>query len=116
MANSVNKIDQTVSFEGAFIKEIPFPLGTQIRIMPDRVSEFSYKIPKSALFRESEQAFVWKVLPSQKLTQWKVTALQTSGEEYVFVTEGLSEESVIVRDARSQAWTEGQIVSSAEKE
>lgn len=52
IASSVNKEDQTVSFEMVFAEDTPYPLGTQVRILPDPASENVYKIPASAIFEE----------------------------------------------------------------
>lgn len=111
IAGSVNKEDQTVSFETVFAGDTPYPLGTQVRILPDLAPESVYKIPVSALFEEWTDAYVWKVMPNQTLKKWKVGIIRISGEDYVFVSDGLTEASVIIQDTKSQAWAEWQTVN-----
>jgi hypothetical protein len=72
IAGSVNKEDQTISFEATYAEEVPYPLGTQVRMLPDVTSENFQKIPASAFFEEGKETFVWKVLPDQKIKKWKI--------------------------------------------
>ena len=106
IASSVKKEDQTIAFEAVLGSDSPYPLGTQVRILPDATAESFYKIPLSSYFEEGKDAFVWKVMPDQKIKKWKVKLEKVSGEEYAFVNEGLTETSVIIQDVQSQTWTQ----------
>jgi len=106
IASSVKKEDQTIAFEAVLSSDSPYPLGTQVRILPDATPESFYKIPLSSYFEEGKDTFVWKVLPDKKLKKWKVKLEKVSGEEYALVNEGITETSVIIQDVKSQTWTE----------
>lgn len=99
IAQSVNQETQMLSFESVFSENIPYPLGTQVRIMPVVIPEAVYKIPAHAIFEEKEKVYVWKVLPDRTVKKWEVGILKMPGEEFIFVLSGLTDTSVIISDS-----------------
>lgn len=106
IARSVNQETQMLSFESVFSQHIPYPLGTQVRIMPVVIPEALYKIPEHAVFEENGKVYVWKVLPDNSVKKWEVEILKMPGEEFVYVLNGLTDTSVIISDSYSQAWVD----------
>lgn len=99
IAQSVNQETQTLSFESVFSEGTPYPLGTQVRIMPVIVPENLYKIPNHAIFEEDGRVYVWKILPDKTLKKWQVEVLKMPGEEFVLALSGLTENSEIITDS-----------------
>lgn len=108
IAQSVNQVSQTLSFESIFSEKIPYPLWTQVRVMPVVMPEALYKIPSHAIFEENGKVYVWKVLPDKTIKKWQVEILKMPGEEFVLVLSGLTESSVVISDSDWQAWVDWQ--------
>jgi hypothetical protein len=106
----VNQDTQTISVE-ASIDTSHLPVGTQVRIVKSGLTGTGYiEIPKTSIFQEWDEAYVYKVLPSKTLKKWKVS-YEIIGEKYI-VTEWLKEDTQVVTDASNPKWKDDMDVSA----
>lgn len=109
-SSSVNQDTQTISVE-ASIDTSHLPVGTQVRIVKSGLTGTGYiEIPKTSIFQEWDEAYVYKVLPSKTLKKWKVS-YEIIGEKYI-VTEWLKEDTQVVTDASNPKWKDDMDVSA----
>jgi RND family efflux transporter MFP subunit len=109
-SSSVNQDTQTISVE-ASIDTSHLPVGTQVRIVKSGLTGTGYiEIPKTSIFQEWDEAYVYKVLPSKTLKKWKIS-YEIIGEKYI-VTEWLKEDTQVVTDASNPKWKDDMDVSA----
>ena len=109
-SSSVNQDTQTISVE-ASIDTSHLPVGTQVRIVKSGLTGTGYiEIPKTSIFEEWDEAYVYKVLPNKTLKKWKIS-YEIIGEKYV-VTEWLKWDTQIVTDASNPKWKDDMDVSA----
>lgn len=108
-SSSVNKDTQTISVE-ALIYTSELPVGTQVRIVKSWLTGTGYiEIPKTSIIEEWDDAYVYKVLPTNTLKKWRVS-YEVIGEKYI-ATEWLNADTKIVTDAQNKDWKDGMDVS-----
>ena len=108
-SSSVNQDSQTISVE-ASIDNSHLPVGTQVRIVKSWLTGTGYiEIPKTSIFEERDESYVYKVLPNKTLKEWKIT-YEVIGGKYI-ATKWLNTETQIVTDVRSREWKDGMDVS-----
>ena len=108
-SSSVNKDTQTISVE-ALIDTSELPVGTQVRIVKSWLTGTGYiEIPKTSIIEEWDDAYVYKVLPTNTLKKWKVS-YEVIGEKYI-ATEWLNADTKIATDAQNKDWKDGMDVS-----
>lgn len=101
-SSSVNQDTQTISVE-ASIDTSHLPVGTQVRIVKSGLTGTGYvEVPKTSIFEEWDESYIYKVLPNNTLKKWKIT-YEIIGEKYI-VTEWLKADIQIVTDIRSREW------------
>ncbi len=97
IAQSVNQDTQTLTVEGTFDGESPYPLGTNIRVSSQGLSGTTVvEIPNTAIKQDEQgKSFVYKLLPTNILKQWYITIAYTDWSKS-YVNEGLKTTDAIV--------------------
>ncbi len=108
-SSSVNKDTQTISVEATFDNS-HYPIGTQVRVIKTGVSGTRFiEIPKTALFVEKNDFFVYKVIWGTTLKKWKISREVIADK--VIITEWLKAWDRIVTEVSKSEWKDGMDVT-----
>ncbi len=113
IAQSVNKENQTITIEGDFTQEAPYPLWTTLRVSAQSLSwTIALEIPTSAIWQDEDwKMWVYKVLPNQTLKKRNLDISYTN-QSKSYINNGLKTTDVIVSDIIGWSWIDGMDVSS----
>ena len=108
-SSSVNKDTQTISVEATF-ESTHYPIGTQVRVIKTGLSGVGFiSIPKTAIFAENNEFFVYKVIWGTTLKKWKIHTETIS--DTIVATEWLKKGDTIITDASKSEWKDGMDVT-----
>jgi len=112
IAQSVNKENQTITIEGNFMEETPYPLWTMLRVSVQSLSwTMALEIPASAIWQDEDwEMRVYKVLPNNTLKKWNIDVSYTD-QDKSYINNGLKNTDVIVSDIIGWDWVDGMDVS-----
>lgn len=113
IAQSVNKENQTITLEGNFTEEAPYPLWTTLRVSAQSLSwSIALEIPTSAIGQDEDwKMWVYKVLPNKTLKKRNLDISYTD-QSKSYINNGLKTTDIIVSDIVGWNWVDGMDVSS----
>lgn len=114
IAQSVNKENQTITIEGDFTEEAPYPLWTTLRVSAQSLSWAKVlEIPSSAIGQDEDwKMWVYKLLLSNQTLKKRNLDISYTDQSKSYINNGLKTTDLIVSDIIGWNWIDGMDVSS----